>query len=285
MDDSRAATLVASIGHLIPAPQICARLQEMLQSERSSAVEISKVICQDPVLSARLLRLANSPLYGYAQRVDTISRAVTLVGTSELQSIVVAILASRSFDQLLIPAPALEKFWRHAVYAGVIGRILAKHCRVLHRERLFVACLLHDVGRLVMWHRIPGLVQVMEHRARVAGLPMYVAEREVFELDHCDVGAALIEHWNLPSSLRDVIQFHHSLQQSSIHALDCAIVHISDALAHVVDSDVSLADVKIAPVAFELTQVSSTMLAELIADASSHFIESMALLVPSEKRA
>lgn len=285
MVESRAATLVASIGHLIPIPQVCARLQEMLQSERSSAVEISKVIGQDPALSARLLRLANSPLYGSAQRVDTISRAVTLIGTAELQSIVVAILARRSFDRLFIPANMLQKFWRHSIYAGVIGRTLAKHCGVLHRERLFVACLLHDVGHLVMWHRIPGLMQVMEHRARVAQLPPFIAEREVFDLDHCDVGAALIEHWNLPSSLLDVVQLHHSPEKWSTNALDCAIVHISDRLAHVVDSDVSLADVRIAPVALELTQANLAMLPKLIADASLLFNESMALLAPSEKRA
>lgn len=282
MSHPHATSLVTGVASLVSLPEVCIQVNGMVDDDRSSAGDIARVISQDPGLTARLLKIANSSFYGFPSRIETVSRAVTIIGTRELRFLVLAASAVRSFDRISSDAIDMASFWRHSVYCGVIARLLAGRCRVLHSERLFVAGLLHDVGRLVMISRIPDLVQVMHFRARQAQEPMFEAEREVFDTDHGEVGAELMKLWRLPASLQSAAAYHHEPQRAPDYALEAALIHIADGLAHLAELGSSnLQDVgPISTFAWELTQLSPAVVESVLQEARAQFLETLLLFLP-----
>lgn len=282
MSHPRATSLVTGVASLVSLPEVCIQVNSMVDDEHSSAADIARVISQDPGLTARLLKIANSTFYRFPSKIETVSRAVTIIGTRELRFLVLAASAVRSFDRISSDDIDMASFWRHSVYCGVIARILAGRCRVLHNERLFVAGLLHDVGRLVMLARIPDLVQVMRFRARQANEPMFEAERDVFDTDHGEVGAELMKLWRLPASLQTAAAYHHEPRRAPEYALEASLVHIANALAHLAErgssnlQDTGLVD----PYAWELTRLDPSVVEPVLQEARAQFLETLLMFLP-----
>lgn len=282
MSHSRATSLVKGVASLVSLPEVCIQVNSMADDDGSSAADIAQVISQDPGLTARLLKIANSSFYRYPSKIETVSRAVTIIGTRELRYLVLAASAVRSFDRISSNDVDMASFWRHSVYCGVIARLLAARCRVLHGERLFVAGLLHDVGSLIMLTRIPDLVQVMRFRAHHANVPMYEAEREIFDTDHGEVGAELMRMWRLPASLQAAAVYHHEPQQAQEYALEACLVHIANILAHLAEQGSSnLLDAQtVSPFAWDMTRLSSDIVEPVLQEARAQFLETLLLFLP-----
>jgi putative nucleotidyltransferase with HDIG domain len=282
MNNMRAHNLVQGVSTLVSLPEVCMQVNDLVDDPNSSAAAIGKVISQDPGLTTRLLKIANSSFYHFPSKIETVSRAVTIIGTRELRFLVLATSSVRSFDNLPNDLVDMSAFWRHSVYTGVIARILAGHCNVLHKERLFVAGLLHDVGHLVMYNKIPELVRVMFHRVKVTGEPLYEAEREVFDTDHGEVGEALLKLWRLPQSLQEVVRHHHEPEKAEQFRLETAIVHMANSLAMLAEmGTTSLAEgPPVSDLAWQLTGVSPDQVESLLHDAREQFLEALLLFLP-----
>ena len=225
--------LVEGVTDLVSLPEVCFEVNAMTESTEYSASDIADVVSRDPALTAQVLRIANSAYYGFPAKVETVSRAVTVIGNRELRDLVLATSFVDSFAGMRHHIEGFQEFWRHSFQVGIVARSLVSRSRhrVLHSERLFVAGLLHDIGRLVMMIKIPELVKVMRHRAAEAGIPMAQAEREVFDMDHAQVGAALLKAWDLPESLQAVAAHHHHPQAAGDFRLEAGLVHLADSLA------------------------------------------------------
>ena len=113
----------------------------------------------DPGLTARVLRLANSSFYGFRAKVETITRAVTLLGRQQIHDVVLATSVARAFTDVDIEMMDVSRFWRESIYTALVSRIVAKLCNVLDSERLFVHGLLCDLGHLIMYQKIPELAR------------------------------------------------------------------------------------------------------------------------------
>ncbi len=228
-----AQELVKGVAKLASLPEVCIRVNEMVDDPRSSAADIADVISRDTALTAQLLRMANSAFYNFPSKVDTISRAVIVVGERELRYLVLALSAVRSFSSIPVELINMASFWRHSVYCGVVARLVASHCHVLHSERLFVAGLLHDVGMLVMMNRAPDEEKLAFERSNALDeAALDQAEQEIFGFGHADVGLALMEQWNLPIALCETVGCHHNVAKAEEARLDAAIVHIADVIAN-----------------------------------------------------
>lgn len=227
------AQLAEGVSKLISLPDICFRVNEMVDDPRYSAVDIGNVIANDPAITAQLLRIANSAYYGFPSRVDTLSRAIAIIGTQELRDLVLTTSIINSFHKVKPEVIDFGEFWRHSLATALSARAMVKRmrARVLHGERLFTAGLLHDIGHLVMAVRIPELLRVMRTRAEAAEEPMDEAERLVFDLDHAEVGAALMQHWRLPNSLQLIAKFHHHPEKAGDQAREAAIINIANNIA------------------------------------------------------
>lgn len=274
--------IVKGVSTLVSLPEICVRVNEMTENPRYSAMDIGKVIGHDAGLVARLLKIVNSAFYNNVSRIDTISRAITVIGVRDLRDLILATSAIRTFTNVPSTLMDMDSFWRHSVATAAVAKILASHCRVLHAERLFVAGLLHDIGQLVLCIKIPELMRVVLFRARDVSLPDYRAEHEVFGFDHGKVGCELMRLWRLPDSMQEIAEFHHTPGAAQKFSLETAIVHLAGVIANQVEPDGSRKKLfeSIDPVAWEITGLTEEIIAEILPEARSKFVDAQLMLLP-----
>ena len=225
--------LVGSITKLTSFPDVAIRINDMLSDENSGATEIGALIETDPALSAAMLRISNSPLYNVGGSVDSIDRAVTIVGTREVRDLAFGICASETFKGIPNDLITVEDFWRHCIFCASAAQCLGKKASVSKGESYFCAGLLHDIGHLVMFNQEPELsTKALQHSLdNNDGLSPYLSEREIFGFDHMDVGGELARQWRLPDTLRHAIQYHHE-PFSAEEVTDAALViHVANSIA------------------------------------------------------
>ncbi len=227
-----AASLVSDIGYLASPPDVCVRVFELIESPRTSAREIGEVIGHDPALTARLLKLVNSSFFNFSRRIDTVSRAVAVLGIRELFALVIAVSAIKSFSRLSCELVNIDTFWRHGIFTGLMARKLAEQHHVLHPERLFVAGLLHDIGALALYTRMPEVMGRLLLLADGDEALLHQAELAELGFSHADLGGALAEGWHLPPQLCNAICQHHTPGHAGDAPLEAAIVHLAEHLAN-----------------------------------------------------
>ncbi len=283
----QATELVKGIAKLASLPEVCIRVNEMVDDPRSSAADIGKVISHDTALTAQLLRMANSSFYNFPSKVGTISRAVTVVGERELRYLVLALSAVRTFAQVPVELINMASFWRHSVYCGVVARLVAGQCHVLHSERLFVAGLLHDVGMLVMMNREPELVKQALAESASGEKEQYQAEIELFGFDHAEVGGVLMRQWNIPEALCETVTCHHDIGKAEDARLDAAIIHIANVIANrsELEDDYEGPLPQVDPQAWEITGLNEEVMDVVADDAIPMFAESWAMIQPIVRQA
>lgn len=278
--------LVKGVAKLVSLPEVCVRVNEMVDDPRYSAGDIGKILARDTALTAQLLRLANSSFFNFPSRIETVSRAITVIGERELRYLVLALSAVRVFAGIPVEVVNMSSFWRHSVYTAVVSRLLAKRCHVLHNERLFVAGLLHDIGQLLIFNRIPELARVALLRASDGHETLQQAEQEVMGCDHAQVGAELLELWHLPPVLCATVRYHHAVDQAGEVMLDAAIVHLANYIANRAERSFDEAERPIVdPLVWEITSLDETVVDDIVEEAGVMFAESWAMIQPLVHRA
>jgi len=224
-----------NVDHLVALPDVCFRVNEMVDDPNSSALDIAKVLGQDPNLSAHLLRIANSPYYGFPSRVETILRAITVIGMQDLRDLVLSTSVINAFASDENELINMEKYWHHSLLTGFIAKELGglTSTKVLCKERLFATGLLHDIGQLVMTAKIPEIMRIILLRAKADQEPYEEVEDLIFGLGHSEIGAELMKKWNLPESFQAVARFHHTPEKADNFKLEVSIVHIANAMSHI----------------------------------------------------
>lgn len=274
--------LVTGSIKLVSVPELYVRINEAVENPGASAAEIGKIISQDPALTAHLLRIANSPLYGYSTKIDTISRAIMVIGTRGLRDLVLAASAVDVFAKIPSEVLSIASFWRHSIYSAVIARILANKCNVLHSERLFVAGLLHDIGRLLIFYKLPEMAREALYQARSLNQMPCQAERDVMGFDHAEVGGEILRTWHLPESIAEAITHHHNPDGTIGYRLEAAIIHLANSLAHTVESGDPGDPLQSAchPVVWEVLNLSRENAGAVLGEARPHFIAALSLFLP-----
>jgi HD-like signal output (HDOD) protein len=211
-------------------PLIYDRLNETINHPRSSIADIARIITEDQGLTARILRLANSPMFGYFGKVDSISRAVTIIGTQQLRDLALAAAIMGVFKGIPEELISMPSFWRHSIACGIIARCVAIYLRENNVERFFVAGILHDVGQLILFTSVPDIARQLLEQSRNNGELYYVTERAVLGFDHAELGGALLRNWKIPANVSDPVTFHHLPQRAEQFPLEAAIIHLADVM-------------------------------------------------------
>lgn len=225
------AELVRGVSQVASPPLVYQRLQEVINHPMSGAADIARVIREDMGLASRLLRVVNSAFFAFPRRIETISQAITVVGTTQIRDLALATSVMTMFRGIPSDLIDMESFWRHSLACGVGARIIASHRRDPGTERYFLAGLLHDIGRLIMFSEIGGTCREIMEESRTSGEPLNKVERTVLGFDHGHVGGALIEQWNLPGSLRESVEYHHRPRQATLYPTEAAAVHVADIMS------------------------------------------------------
>ncbi len=266
---------------LVSPPEVYARLTHLLENAEATLTAVVDVIEHDPALAARLLRLANSPFFALLRPVLNVSEAIALIGIQELKQLVLATEVIRHFDG--IPANLIDiyAFWRQSVRCAVLARLLAdRRSPPLDADAMFVAALLHGVGHLVIYARLPelGRKTLLEHRYR--GEPLYAMQREFIGFDYAQVGEALARRWRLPELFRCVIAWHIHPEQAESHGAEAALVHLALAAGRAPSFDrEQVRDfLPRESSAWELAGITHAMLEDALSEAEQDFLAALALL-------
>jgi HD-like signal output (HDOD) protein len=277
--------LIENSVQLFSLPDIYFQISEMINDPRFSSKDIGAVISKDPALSARLLKVVNSSVYGFRSKIDRISRAVTIVGIEDLKSLVVATSVINKFTDIPSELIDMTDYWLRSVRCGVIAKFLAKESSVLHQERLFLAGLLHDIGSLVFYHKLPKkshhVLALADHnRSLVAEL-----EQKVIGFTHADVGGLLIKSWGLPDSIYESIAHYLNPERAQAHKLDSYLVSLASELTDCYQQNLTIEGVVagISDEAMSMMRLDVLKVNKAMESAEEEFLQVFDVMAPSKK--
>ncbi len=212
-------------------PEVYHHILEVINNEKSSTMDISDVITKDPSFTSRILNLANSSFYALKNSVDTVSKAVSIIGTRELGTLALGITISRSLLRTKQNDYSLLEFWRHSVATAIAARTLAIFLKEKNTERYFIGGLLHDMGKLLLYSRLREGIYYLDFLSRKHRMNLHSTEKSILGFTHADVGSQLCVKWNLPENLHSMIGDHHNVARS-MRSYEATIIHFADIIAN-----------------------------------------------------
>ncbi|MDO6387504.1 MULTISPECIES: HDOD domain-containing protein [unclassified Uliginosibacterium] len=200
-----AQELVASQDHLASLPDLYYKIRQALARPELSIGELAELIANDPALSGTLLHIANSAFYGFPRRIETLSRAISLIGMEQVGDIVLAGTLAAAFHGIRPQRMDMQRFWRGSIRRALLCRQFARSLENRDSERSFIIGLLSDMGHLVMYHAVADLMGIVLEMSSLDLRELAQKEREIIGCDFSEVGAALCASWMLPASIGTVI--------------------------------------------------------------------------------
>ncbi|MCE2680591.1 MAG: HDOD domain-containing protein [Burkholderiales bacterium] len=209
-------------------------LIHMLSGEDINLPDLSKHLTLDPVLTGRLLKVANSPFFGMQRRICGVDEAIMVLGIANTRGIILSALLVENFKLNTLDPVTLNSYWRHSVGAATAARVISAETS-LSPVLAFTAGLMHDIGRLVLMIQDPERYQELLLQAVVRGVRTHELEREVLGTDHCEVGRMVVEDWRLPKDVVQAIALHHDYEQTE--NLLASILSVADRYASAMELD------------------------------------------------
>ncbi len=259
MSLSRPQDLISEEDEIIfSLPKIYFELQKALNDPDKTFQDLGDIISFDPALSARLLKIVNSPFYGFPSKIETISHAISIIGMDQLTDLALATLVIDQFRGIPNSLFNMEKFWRHSMACGVVARSIAEFRGEKNVERFYLAGVLHDIGRLVIFKKESTLARDAFYRSKERQENIYLSERDLMGFDHADVGRELLKAWQLPPRLVEAVGCHHQPEAAKQFPVDAAIIHTSDYIVHVLQagSDAEFSEPQLYPKSWEIIGLS-----------------------------
>lgn len=209
-------------------PDAVMRIKQLIDDDSASMEDIADVINFDPALTGQVLRIANSAIYNFPNRIESISKATQVLGTNSIYDLVIAYGVARAFGTVDAAVIDLDRFWEQSVFCALLSKYFADRLGIKESERFFVAGLLHNVGELVMVRFNPELAkECAQFNESITPVEL---QREKINATYADMGAHLIKNWGLPNSISDPIaRQHFGLHEAK--TLDDKILQLTCVLA------------------------------------------------------
>lgn len=272
-----AQELVAGIDKLASLPAVYLRVKRTIDDPRGSIAAVAKVLLTDPAMTARILQVVNSPFFGFPGRIETVTRALNILGMQQVHDAVLAWAISSAFADVKISLMPMKAFWHKSVARALAARQLARHARFVNAERLFVEGLLSDIGHLVMYAQVPELaLRAMDISSRTAR-SLHEIERETIGCDYAEVGGALVSAWGLPQPFNEPVTCQIDPSAAATHRLEAAILHVAGALAEPAEEP---GHCRPDPFALEILDLNDVILSEVRTQAEVELESVVAALFP-----
>lgn len=233
LDAKRIRRTTESIIGLPTLPTVVSKMIDIVDSPRTSATALARLIASDQALTAKVLKLANSAYYGFPREISTVNMAIVVLGFNAVKEMGLSLSVFDVFKK----TPSAQDFdvtlfWEHSVGCGVASRMLARTYRAPYAGEAFVAGLLHDVGKVILRQYFePEFAEILK-RQKEAAMTLEEAEAEVIATTHTQIGSWLAEKWNLPKIMCDTILHHHDPWEAATERLFIACVTLGDYLCH-----------------------------------------------------
>jgi len=219
------------VTELISLPEVYLKVRRLMDDPHSDIYDFAEIISVDPNLSSRVLKVVNSAYFGFPEPVDSISRAVNLIGIGQLHNMVLGIsaISSLKLPNDILP---LDTFWRASLFSGVLARLLAEQMKLAKSEHLFVAGLLHEIGHLVLYSKFPLQALAAQQLTETQGKQIHEAEMQVLGCHYGDIGAMLMANWKLSETLQTLTRNQPVPANASDLEVESTLMHLAHACAH-----------------------------------------------------
>jgi putative nucleotidyltransferase with HDIG domain len=262
---------------------VALQLMGLLDDAEAPIDRILSLLRVDPALSAEILRVSNSALYGLSRRIDNLSHAVVVLGTDVVKRLAITAALAR-FSRGFMHVPGLRACWDHSVACALIAEELAQAMNQ-PTDRAYTAGLLHDIGRLALFASYPVEYGNMFAVARESDFDELACERELFQVDHCAAGAWLARSWSLPEDFVEAISGHHTSEPGDASLV--SIVTAADRVANCIGFHVQYAPPRESVSEFlgRLPLADPQAMTEKLENYADTIRASLAAITPDKKRA
>ena len=202
--------LADKIHDLPTPPSVALQINNETTQETITARSLAVIIAQDPPLASKVMRLANSSYYGLAKQVDTLDRAVTVLGTNTIKDIALALSVSSLFIKDSHPLIDIEGLWLHDIACGIAAKCIITTRNPTEIEKAFLAGIIHDIGTIVLLNNFPEEMNTVFQKIHETGMRQTEAEKSIIGFSHEEAGGLLAEKWRFPQELVETIRYHHS---------------------------------------------------------------------------
>jgi HD-like signal output (HDOD) protein len=223
--------ILANSAQLVSLPAVYLEVKRVVDDPRSTPIDLANALSADPVMAARVLRLVNSAFWGLRGGIDSLSRAVSLLGMIHIHDLVLASSVVQTFERVPPRLMDMAQFWHASVYRSLAATGLARKSAVVDLGRVFVQALLSDLGHMVLYLKVPELAAQALERTRAQPWERAALERELIGCDFAQVGGALTDAWRLPEGFGAAIRHQNQPQHAGTHTLEASLLHIAALLA------------------------------------------------------
>ena len=230
MRDTKLKEILSKVDSFPTMPGAGARMLSLLQEQDAKVAEIEEILRYDPGLTANVLKLANSAYFGVPSKIGSLKQAVVLLGMKRLMQLVVVSCVSAVMDKSVagydLPAGDL---WRHSIAVAIASEAMVKDRKKEGRIDVFTPALLHDIGKLVLGSFVSEELEAIQQIA-AKGVPFVVAENMILGTDHAEIGARILERWNLPAEVINAVRWHHDPDSADASDMQMDVVYLANLL-------------------------------------------------------
>ena len=224
---------VVRLDKLSCSPRIANQIMNFLENPNPSITDLAQWISLDQILTARILKLANSHHYGVSGQISTLNLAIITIGLQSLKDLLTGITVIDQFsDAGFVWSQKENIFWLHSACVGEGARQLSTIVGYPTSGEAFIAGLLHDLGHQVMAQVYPEYFTIISRHSRIQEIPRYQAEKEILGYDHGQIGSWLASSWNFPANVVSVIEHHHTPHTATENREIVQLVHLANLICH-----------------------------------------------------
>jgi len=208
-----ARDILAHSGELPALPKAACHIMAVIEDPHTTATRLEKALAMDQALTAKVLRIANSPFYGAVREIRTVSEAIVRLGFVTIRNWTLVTAARSVF---LAPGAGMlfQKIWRQSVMSAMAGQLAAQAAGGSEPEAVFIGGLMQNIGQLVLARSYPEFFQQILSESEEKGQPYHEVERRLMGFDHGELGALLIKEWNLSAELEEAVRWHHRFTEA-----------------------------------------------------------------------
>ncbi len=258
---------IESINALPTIPKVLKKILGVIENPKISLNEISNFVSGDPALTTKVLKMVNSPVYGFPGRISSVNQAVILLGLTVVKGLPLGVSVFELMQKTMIG------LWEHSLGTAIICRLMAKKKGLKEPDELSAEGLLHDIGKVLLVLQYPDVYEKAMNDSDNNHLTIYDTERGYFNTTHATVGMWMARKWRFPPNLIETIEYHHKPHLAKITPVDSAIVHFADVLVRArgfgFAGDRFLMPVN--PMAWELLSFSDADIKEILSEAEDSF--------------
>ncbi len=214
------------IERLPSIPKVVHEVWKIIEQKNAEPAKVSEVISKDISLSAKVLKLVNSPFYGFPNRISSIKHAVILLGLDAIRGLLISTVVFGDINE------EIKDMWDHACDCATIAGIIAKVLDIKESDELTVAGLLHDMGKVILKNYFPELEAKIKTLQKIENIPDSEAEKKVIGISHDTINKWITEKWHFPPILTEAIVFHHNISGAGKYRLFSAVIGLADFLSY-----------------------------------------------------